>query len=106
MKPKVVILALITLLCLTSFAGISSYVVIDNTGLDTDVFLQAPLFNFSQGSVNILASIKRAGLELQLITPLLMRGITFNIGITQNYDLMIKESDFTPGFGIGFSLRF
>jgi len=106
MKPKMVMILFITLFCLTLYGGVSSYVVVDNNGLDTDVFLSAPMIYSKDASFNLLMSIKRVGLELEVATPLLMGGISVTFCLTENFDLMIKQQDFSPGFGVGFSLRF
>lgn len=86
--------------------GVSSYVLIDNSGIDTDVFLSASLVDFKDASLNMMISVKRIGVELSVVTPLLMRGITINFCLTQSFDLMFVQKDFSPGFGVGFSLRF
>ena len=105
---KVYILCIILMgfSCLTLFGGISSYMIIDSNGIDTDVFLSAPLVTFNDASFNMLISVKRIGIELAVITPLLMRGITVNFCLTEGFDLMFQKQDFSPGFGVGFSLRF
>jgi hypothetical protein len=35
-----------------------------------------------------------------------MRGITINFCLTESFDLMFDKQNFSPGFGVGFSLRF
>jgi len=105
---KKVVLTLIILLGLItiSFSGVSSYVLIDPKGIDTDVFLSATMFDFRDYSLNTIISLERVGLEVRVVTPLLLRSISVNIGITENIYLMINEQNFMPGIGIGFSLRF
>lgn len=104
---KTVVLIILTLLWVgIIFGGVSSYIVIDEFGIDTDVFLSAQLTGTRDFSVNAILSIKRIGLELAVVTPLLMRGITVNFCLTENFELMFEHGRFSPGFGVGFSLRF
>jgi len=105
---KTIVLTLIILLCFISVgvSGVSSYVLIDGKGLDTDVFISATMFDFKDYSINTILSFERVGVEVQFITPLLLRSISVNIALLENIDLMINEQYFVPGFGIGFSLRF
>jgi hypothetical protein len=103
---KVYLVIFILLWVSICFGGISSYILIDNNGIDTDVFLSAPLVDFKDASLNMLLSVKRIGVELSVVTPLLMRGITINFCLTESFDLMFDKQNFSPGFGVGFSLRF
>lgn len=103
---KVVILILTLFWVSIILGGVSSYILIDNNGIDTDVFLSAQLVDFKDASLNMLLSVKRIGVELSVVTPLLMRGIAINFCLTESFDLMFDKQNFSPGFGVGFSLRF